>query len=154
DADDHGQHILYAMIELGHQNPLLLLGLRQAGHVAERQDGALDLAAAGPIGQRAHDVVRSAIAPVDAPLERLARAEDLLDILGKFGVIEMVGDVAEWPAAVAGNEIEDAGYGRREAADDEIAVEKDGGDLRALIQILQVGIGAIELIDLDRQLVI
>jgi hypothetical protein len=59
-----------------------------------------------------------------------------LDILGKLGVIELVGDVGQRPAAVAGDEIEDAGHGRREAADDEIAVEKDGGDLRALIEVL------------------
>src|SRR5262245_65717823 len=122
------------MIELGHQNALLLLGLRQAGHVAERQDGALDLAAAGPVGQRAHDVMRRAVAPVDSPLQWLARAEHLLDVLRKPGIVEMVSDISQRPAAVARNEIEDAGHGWREAADDEIAVEKDSSDLRAFIQ--------------------
>src|SRR5262245_8223889 len=154
DAHDHGQHVLYAMIELGNQNALLLLGLRQAGHVAERQDGALDLAAAGPVGQRAHDVMRRAVAPVDSPLQWLARAEYLLDVLRKRGIVEIVGDIGQRPATVAGNEIEDAGHGWREAAKDQLAVEKDGGDLRAFIQVLEVGIGAIEFVDLDGQLVI
>src|SRR5262249_17368364 len=147
DADDHGEHILYAMIELSHQNALLLLGLREAGHVAERQDGALDLAAPGPVRQRTHDVMRRAAAPADSPLQWLPRAERLLDVLRKRGIVEIVRNIGQRPAAVAGNETEDAGHGRRKAADNEIAVEKDGGDLRALIEVLQVGIGVIELID-------
>src|SRR5262249_60809180 len=105
------------------------------------------------IGQGGQGVMRAAVAPADAPLERLPRAEELLDVLGKPGVIELVGDIDQRPPAVARDEIEDAGYGRSEAADDELAVEEDGGDLGAVIEVLRIGMGPGEHVAVDRQLV-
>src|SRR5215470_14260784 len=98
--------------------------------------------------------MRPPVAPADVPLERSARGEDLLDVLGKLGVVELVSDIGERASAVARNQAEDARHRRGEAADDELAIEKDGRNVGALVQVLKVGIGAVELVDLDRQLVV
>jgi hypothetical protein len=66
----------------------------------------------------------------------------------------MMGDISQRTPAIARNEAEDAGHRRGEAADDHVAVEKDRRDLRALVQVLKISTGSVELIDLDRQLMI
>src|SRR5262245_3617044 len=117
------------MIKLGDENTLLFLGAREAGHVVERHDGPFDLARAGPVRQRPYDIMRLAVAAIDAALERLPCPKDLLNILGKLSVIEIVRDVRQGPTAITRDKTEDPRDGRREAADDEIAVKENGGDL-------------------------
>ena len=95
-----------------------------------------------------------AVALVDPTLDRLASREDLLNVLKKLGVIETMGDVGQRTPAIARNEAEDAGHPRRKPADGHVAVEKDRRDLCALVQVPKIGIGTVELINLNRQLVI
>src|SRR5262245_8370036 len=103
------------MIKLGDENTLLFLGAREAGHVVERHDSPFALARAGPVRQRPYDIMRLAVAAIDAALERLPCPKDLLNILGKLGVIEIVRDVCQGAPTITRDEIEDARDGRRKA---------------------------------------
>ena len=64
--------------------------------------------------------------------------EHAADVVRQVDIHELMRDVGDRPAAVAGNEIEDRRHRRREAADDQVAVEEHRGDLRALEQVAQV----------------
>jgi hypothetical protein len=61
-------------------------------------------------------------------------------------------DIGERPPAIGRDQVEDRRCGRREAADDEIAVEEDRRDQGALEQVAQVGVGVVELVDLAVEL--
>ena len=64
----------------------------------------------------------------------------------------MVGEISERPAAVGRDQVEDPRHRRGVAADQQVAVEEDGGDPGALEQVAQVRIGAIQLLHLSGQL--
>jgi hypothetical protein len=55
-----------------------------------------------------------------------------------------MGEVSERPAEVAGQQVVQLAGRRREAVDDPGLVQKDGGDARALEQVLEVVLGLLQ----------
>ena len=69
-------------------------------------------------------------------------------------VVEAVGEVADRPADVGVDQVEELDRRRREERDAQAPVEEDGGDRRRRHQVLQVAVGAAELVDLDLELLV
>jgi hypothetical protein len=82
--------------------------------------------------QQAHEIVRGPVRHVDPPLDALATFGNRLDIALQVAEFDMAGDVGQRPAAVAGYQVEDCLGRWRKAAYDQVFVQEDGADLRAL----------------------
>ena len=95
-----------------------------------------------------------AAAQAHLPLDRSLLVEHAADLARQVDIHELMAMSSDRPAAVGGNEIEDRRHRRREAADDEVPVEEHRRDLRALEQVAQVRVAAIELVDLAGELVV
>ena len=72
----------------------------------------------------------------------------MLDITPEITGLDVTYDIRERPSPVGRDQIEDRGNRRGETANDELAVEQNRGDLGALEQVAQIGVGAVELVDL------
>ena len=69
-------------------------------------------------------------------------------------VVEPVGEVAERPADVGVDQVEQLDRRRREERDAQLAVEEHGGDRRRGHQVLQVAVGVAQLVDLALELLV
>ncbi len=139
------------MAELGGKHLQLFLRSSNAGDIDKGQQDAIDHIAGGVIGQDACEEVALAVGKAHRTLDHLA-AEHRADVVFEIRVGEPTDEVGQRPAVVAGNEIEQLGDRRREAADHEISVEENRRDLGALEEVVQVAVGAIELVDLVAEL--
>jgi hypothetical protein len=67
-------------------------------------------------------------------------------------VVELVGEVRDRPALVAGRDIEELRDARRKALDAELGVEEQGADFGGAHQILQVAVRAADAFEFQLQL--
>jgi hypothetical protein len=73
-------------------------------------------------------------------LDHREGAQHLLRVALQIVVAEPVGDVGDWPAAVAGAYMEDLRQGGREIPYAQVVVKKQRGDLRAVEKVLDVAV--------------
>ena len=73
-------------------------------------------------------------------------------VLGQLGIEQVGDDVGEGPAHVARDQLEDLVRAGGEAPDMEFVVQKQGGDVRAVEQVLHVVVGPRQLVHLGLQL--
>src|SRR4029077_3371275 len=123
----------------------LFLPSGNAGDIDKGQQDAINLTAGGAIGQDAREEVPFAVGEAYCTLDHLA-AEHPADVVLEIRVGEPTDEVGQRSAVGAGNEIEQLGYRRREAPDHEISVEENRRDLGALEDVVQIAVGAIELV--------
>ena len=124
------------------------LGPGQRGDVHEGEDDPVDHVAHGPVRQDAGHVGGRAIGELDEALSRPKVSNHVSNALGQVGVGEARHDVIDGSTYVRLDEAENLGGCRGEFLDVQFLVEVDRGDLRALEEILEVAMSAIELLDL------
>src|SRR5207302_3688912 len=131
----------------------LFLRSGNTGDIDKGQKNAIDHIAGGVIGQDAGEEVALAVGKAHRTLDHLA-AEHRADVVLEIRVGEPTDEVGQRSAVVAGNEVEQLGDRRREAADHEISVEKNSRDLGTFKEVVQIAVGAIKLLDLVGELTV
>ena len=91
---------------------------------------------------------------MDTPLDGGLRPHHGLDVRQQVLLHEAWGEVLDRPAHVALPHVELPGGGGSEPRDAKLAVDEDGGDLRAQVVVLQIALGGVELLHLPVQLVV
>ena len=115
----------------------LLLHPLQRGDVGERDHHPLDPVLLGAVRQHLADVPQVLVV-ADLSGSRHERFEDRLGIGHQVRVGELLHQIAERPADVRGDQVEQLGRSGREPLDAEPAVEEDRRDVGAGQQVLQV----------------
>src|SRR5690349_16902540 len=105
-----------------------------------------------PIWRQPDKVVRLAVVGIDAPFDHVVARESLRNFSRESFQVEPARQVGDGASAVAGQDIEYPGDRWSETADDQLAVQENSADIRAFEQVLKIGIGAVEFIDLVVQL--
>ena len=96
DRENHGQHILDAVIKLGDEGALALFGFGNAGDVDEGRHHAVDVMGSVAIGRETGEVIgRVDIVLAHASLELVARLQHVANIGLQIRIIEFYGEVAE-----------------------------------------------------------
>jgi hypothetical protein len=120
--------------------------------VDEGEHDAADPVVAAAVRAQARQ--QPALAEAHLALDRHQAGEDRLRVVVELRVVEPVGEVADRPADVGGDEGEELHRRRREERDAQLAVEKDGGDGGRRHQVLQVAVGTAQLVDPALQLLV
>ncbi len=124
-----------------------LLGRAAARDVDEGHHGAVDPVLHGPVGTQPHDVP----APVPAhhlALDRDELRQQLSGIALDGVVVELMGEVRDGPPDVRRRDVEDAGDGRREHADAQVAIEEQRAHFGRRRQVLEVAVGGRDAFEL------
>ena len=154
DGRDHGERVLDAVAELGREHLLPLLRSGDAGDIDQRHDHAVNDIITVTIRVNSGQIIALSLDQAHRPLDHLTTAEHLAQVVVQLRVDDAADDITERSSAVAGNQIEQLGYRRRERSDREISVEKNRRDLCTLKQIGKIAVGLVELLDFDTELVI
>src|SRR5712675_617092 len=97
--------------------------------------------------------MRLAVTSADPTLERLAAIQHPANVALQVDVVDTARNIGQRSAAITRDEVEDVGTHRRgEAADDELAIEEDGGDLCALEEIFKIAVRPIQRFDFFAEL--
>src|SRR5580704_538925 len=96
--------------------------------------------------------MRLAVTLADPTLDRLAAIQHPANVMSQVDVVDIARDIGQRSAAIARDEIKDGAHRRGEAADDEVAIEEDRGDLRALEDIFKIAVCLIQRFDLFAEL--
>jgi hypothetical protein len=91
---------------------------------------------------------------VQPPLDRLTAGQDRGNVAAEVGQREAAREIRDWSPTIGGQEVEHPRRRWGEAADPQLPVEEDGGDVGALEEILQVVVGPVQDIDLAAQLLV
>ena len=123
----------------------------EVGDVDEGDDDAVDAVVGGAIGEDAADVPAAGFAG-DFLFEREEAVEDAAGVGEELVVVELAGEVAEGAADVGGDEVEELGVGGGVAADAEVGVEEEDGDVSAAEKAGEVVSGAFDFLDFGLEL--
>ena len=96
--------------------------------------------------------MRLAVMSADPTLERLAAIQHPANVTPQVDVVDTARDIGQRSAAIARDEVKDGTDRRREAADDEVAIEEHGSDLCALEDIFKIAVCLIQRFDLFAEL--
>jgi hypothetical protein len=122
------------------------------GDVDEGEDDAADPVVAGPV--RPQPRQQPAIAEADLALDRCQLVEHRVRVVGELRIVEPAREVADRPADVGGDQVEELDRRRSEERDPQRPVEKERRDRARRHQVLQVGVGSAQLVDLALQLLV
>ena len=151
---DHCEGIFHAMTELGGQHLLLFFRRQNIGDIDKSQQHAIDFVITSLVGKDACKVMAVSARHAHSALGDFSTGADRPDIILQLGIIDAADNIGEGSSTITRNEIEQPRDCRREASHHEIAVEKNGGYLGTLKQVVEITIGAIQLVNLAAQLVI
>ena len=134
------------MVQFADEDALPGFGFGEPRDIDKGRYHAFDLVIGVLVGI-GFDQVNSRIPVADLPFPRFSAGKHRFDIILQCRQIEAAGEIGDRPTTIGGQDVENLAHGRREAADRQIAVEKHGGHLRALEQIMQIAVGEIERVD-------
>ena len=124
---------------------------RLCSDVRESDHDAIDPVVVRAIGQNLPDVP-PAVSTLDLLADRGLAGKHELGIVQEVGVDAALGEVADRPAHVRGDQVEEPGRDRREPPHVEGRVEEDGRDVGAGQQVVQVVVRLLQLCDLVLEL--
>src|SRR5215831_2775876 len=113
------------MAEFGGEHLLLLLGRDEARDVDKRQKHAINLVVRGAIREDTREIVAVSAGVAYRAFGHLLPGAYPAHVLVQVRVFDAADDIGQRPPAVARDEVEQLGHGRRKTANLQISVEED-----------------------------